>query len=271
MNSIQKHISSGKHYKFNIFIVYTFLFSVSCVNPKEQEESKTLENIFTQKSIFNDSEIENFNFYNFYTPDFLNTFSSEIKKFKEMDSIQMPEQNQILFVGSSSIRLWKNLESEMAPLRIIKRGFGGSTLPQVIHHINDIVIPYHPTAIVLYAGENDLTAETNTPNWTYKMFRYFVYLIRKDLPECRIYYISIKPSPSRFHLYKKMILTNFLIKQYCQSNSDTKYIDVANMMLNDDGRPISDIFIKDSLHLNEKGYQLWTSIIKSEVIKYELK
>lgn len=247
-----------------LILFFCSIFFFSCKS--ENQSKKWISNVQKQKYNVHDIDIESFNFYGYYDTSFLSTFEYEIERFRKLDKLEKPNRNQILFVGSSSIRKWKTLKDDMAPLKVINRGFGGSIIPEVIHYSNDIVFPYNPSAVVLYAGENDLTAKTNTSKWTYKMFRYFINIVKNRLPETKIYYVSIKPSPARFHLWKKMLLTNAYIKEYCEMDSSVTYIDVASEMLNENNLPKEDIFARDNLHLNEKGYQIWTSIIKKKLI-----
>lgn len=142
-------------------------------------------------------------------------FANEIKNFKQQDSASFPSKNAILFVGSSSFRKWTDVQSYFPGYEIINRGFGGSTLPDVIRYEKDIIAPYHPKQVVIYCGDNDLaSSDTVTANVVLKRFKELFLLIRSDLPKASIAFVSIKPSPSRIQLFSKMQQANALIKKF---------------------------------------------------------
>ena len=146
---------------------------------------------------------------------------------------------------------------------IINRGFGGSSFPDVIRYANDIIIPYQPKQVVIYCGDNDLAfSDTITAAIVFNRFQQLFKLIRQNLPSAAIAYVSIKPSPSRKHLMKKMESANKLIKDFLKKNRNTAFIDVYHKMLNADGSPKKEIFVEDNLHMNDKGYSIWQKAIK---------
>ena len=195
------------------------------------------------------------------TPYFL-----EIAAFKKADSLQMPPKNGVLFIGSSSLRMWKDLETTYKTYNSINRGFGGSNLEQAIYYADDIIFPYQPKQIVIYSGENDI-AEGTSPEITFDRFKILFKLIRKKLPEVFISYISVKPSVSREKLMPQMIFTNELIKGYLSAQAKTSFIDVFHPMLQQNGKPMNDIFLADNLHMNSKGYEIWKKAITPFLIK----
>lgn len=190
-------------------------------------------------------------------------FYNEIQQFKKQDSISFPPKNAILFVGSSSFRKWQDVQSYFPDYTIINRGFGGSVLPDVIRYANDIIIPYHPKQVLVYCGDNDLaSSDTITPEIVTRRFKQLFYLIRSQLPEVTISYVSIKPSPSRFRLMSKMDETNAMIRKFLRTQKNTSFIDVFHPMLEPDGKPMPSIFLEDSLHMNAKGYAIWKKAIE---------
>lgn len=195
-------------------------------------------------------------------------FYDEIQQFKKQDSISFPPKNSILFVGSSSFRKWQDVQSYFPKYKIINRGFGGSTLPDVIRYANDIILPYHPKQVVIYCGDNDLaSSDTITPEIVTDRFKTLFHIIRKYLPAANIAYVSIKPSPSRKQLMPKMKRANMQIKSYLGKQKNTSFIDVYQPMLLPDGKPRPEIFLEDSLHMNEKGYAIWKKTIQPHLIK----
>lgn len=195
-------------------------------------------------------------------------FSQDIAAFKSSDSTSFPQKNSILFVGSSSFTKWKDVADYFPGYKIINRGFGGSSLTDVIRYEKEIIFPYHPKQIVIYCGENDLAfSDTVTAVTVFNRFTQLFTDIRKRLPSVPIVFISIKPSPSRQNLMLKMDLTNYLIKNFLALKPKTRFIDVYHPMLNPDGTPIKDIFIEDNLHMNAKGYKIWQKEIQPYLIK----
>jgi lysophospholipase L1-like esterase len=185
-------------------------------------------------------------------------FYNEIQAFKKQDSLQVPPQNAILFVGSSSFRMWNKLQAAFPEHAIINRGFGGSSLPHVIQYADAIIFPYKPKQIVIYAGENDLTeSDTISAQTVFNRFKHLFALIREKQPTVPVVYVSIKPSPSRAHLMPKMVATNRLIKAFLQKQKNATFVNVYPLMLKKDGQPMDDIFLADRLHMNEKGYAIW--------------
>jgi lysophospholipase L1-like esterase len=195
-------------------------------------------------------------------------FYDEIQNFKKQDSAHFPPKNAILFVGSSSIRKWEDVQSYFPDEKIINRGFGGSELTDAIRNANEIIIPYHPKQVVIYSGENDLAySDTITPVIVLARFRSLFNIIRSALPGVPLIYISIKPSPSRAALMPRMEEANKLIKQFLQSKKKTVFVDIYHKMLDKNGKPMPDLFLDDNLHMNAKGYHIWQKAIAPYLIK----
>lgn len=185
-------------------------------------------------------------------------FYDEIQNFKKLDSIKFPPKNAILFVGSSSLRKWEDIQDYFPGKTVINRGFGGSELTDAIRYADDIIIPYHPRQIVIYSGENDLAySDSITPTIVLNRFKKLFNIIRSAMPGVPVIYISIKPSPSRQNLMPKMLTANTFIKQFLHSKKKTVFIDVYHKMLDENGMPVKDIFLDDNLHMNAKGYHIW--------------
>jgi len=184
-------------------------------------------------------------------------WQSSFEAFAAADLAQAPQAGGVVFVGSSSIRMWNNLESSFqTQSSIVKRGFGGSRLSDCASNLQRLVLPYKPRLVVVYAGDNDL-AEGATPQQVLGSFEALVRGVRAELPETRIAFLSIKPSPLRENLMPAVHAANGLIEAYALSESNVDFIDVYSKMLGQDGRPRSDLFGADMLHLNEAGYALW--------------
>jgi lysophospholipase L1-like esterase len=190
-------------------------------------------------------------------------FKDEIDAFKKQDAQSMPPTGAVLFIGSSSIRLWKNLEQQFPKHQVINRGFGGSSLPDVEYYVKDIVLPYKPSRIVLYCGENDFAAsDTVTAQTVFNRFVSLYLAIRVHYPLVPFVYISMKPSPSRRHLMPAMADANQQIKFYLKYQPHTSYADVYSKMLDKNGQPAPSLFVNDSLHMSEEGYRIWQKVVR---------
>lgn len=190
-------------------------------------------------------------------------FLNEIKYFKKQDSLHFPPKKAILFIGSSTFTKWKDVQDYFPGHTIINRGFGGSSLPNVIQHADDVIFPYRPKQIIIYCGENDFTGgEHVTPALVTERVKQLIDLIRTKYPRVPIAYISIKPSPSRQHLQAKMVEANKMIAEMLQTMKRTTFINTYDSMLNADGTIMKDIFLSDNLHMNAKGYAIWQKIME---------
>ena len=195
-------------------------------------------------------------------------FWDDIQAFKKQDSVSFPPKNAILFIGSSSFTMWKDVQQYFPSYRIINRGFGGSSLPDVIRYANDIILPYQPKQIVIYCGENDVAAsDTVTGKLVFNRFKQLFTIIRNRYPKVKVTYVSMKPSPSRQLLLSKMINGNELIKKYLSSKKRTSYVDVYMEMIDDEGKPRPDLFLDDNLHMNKTGYAIWQKLIEPHLLK----
>lgn len=195
-------------------------------------------------------------------------FYPEIQDFKKEDSLHFPTKNAILFLGSSSFRKWTNVQQYFPGYDIINRGFGGSTFPDAIQYLDEIVFPYQPRQIFIYEGDNDLASSDKiTADSVLNRFKKLFFAIREKLPNTNISFVSIKPSLSRQKLMPEMAKANSLIENFLKDKKNAAFIDVYHAMLNEDGKPDKSIFLEDGLHMNEKGYAIWQKIIQRYLLK----
>ena len=195
-------------------------------------------------------------------------FWDDIQDFKKQDSILFPGTNKILFAGSSSFTMWKDVQDYFPKYAIINRGFGGSTLLDQIRFINDVVFRYRPRQIVFYCGENDLaSSDSVTALMVFNRFRQWFNLVRKKFPQVSIVYISMKPSPSRQLLLGKMREGNRQIANFLKKQKRTGFVDVYKEMIDDEGKPFKELFLEDNLHMNKKGYAIWQKLIEPYLLK----
>ena len=196
-------------------------------------------------------------------------FKDAIDEFHRLDSIAMPKKGSILFVGSSSFTNWKDVQDYFPAYPIINRGFGGSTLLDVIRYADETIVQYAPKQIYIYCGENDIAADPLiSADTVLSRFKILYTIIRKKLKKnTPIVYVSMKPSIARWKYENKIVEANDQIKQFIKTQKNILFLDVHSAMLNIDGMVKSDIFIEDQLHMNAKGYKIWQGIIAPTLIK----
>lgn len=195
-------------------------------------------------------------------------FWSEISAFSRQDSQLLPGTGMIVFTGSSSIRLWKSLEQDFHGHRVLNRGFGGSTLPDVIRYAREVILKYKPRQVVIYCGENDLAADSSINGKTVlKRFKSLSGIIHDSLPETKILFIALKPSPSRIRLLEEIRDANRRIRRYIKPRKYMAYADVFTPMLGPDGLPPERLFVKDRLHMSPEGYKIWTEVVGPLLIR----
>lgn len=196
-------------------------------------------------------------------------FQDEIEVFLKNDSIAMPAANSILFVGSSSFNYWKDISNYFPGYPIINRGFGGSSLTDVIYFNKETILKYKPKQIYIYCGENDIAAsDTITPQIVFERFKTLYTIIRTHLGnKIPVMYVSIKPSVARWTMEEKFVASNTLIHNFINKQKHTQFLDVHSAMLDTNGEVFKDIFIGDKLHMNARGYAIWQKIIAPTLVK----
>ncbi|MGB0580425.1 MAG: SGNH/GDSL hydrolase family protein [Limisphaerales bacterium] len=188
-------------------------------------------------------------------------WEKSIAKFEKSDHEKAPAKDGILFIGSSSIRGWKTLAKDFPELPVYNRGFGGSQIADSILFADRIVIPYRPRQVVMFAGSNDINAG-KSPEQVLADFIEFDRIVRAKLPNTRISWIAITPCFKRWSQIDRVNKANRLVREFCERQTHLNYINTADHMLAADGMPRPDIFVADGLHLNAKGYALWTRIVR---------
>jgi len=190
-------------------------------------------------------------------------YQKEIDKYIDENRSRKDFSCDVLFLGSSSINLWDNIYNDMAPLKIIRRSYGGAAIRDMIYYYDVIARNYNPKRIVLYV-ENDVcgSKEDLSVGEAYDLFRVFIQKIKRDYPDIPLYIMSIKPSPSREKQLKKQLMLNYLIEDFANYKKNIYYIDITENMYDSNGKLKTDIFKADRLHMNQKGYDIWTNKIK---------
>jgi lysophospholipase L1-like esterase len=188
-------------------------------------------------------------------------FQEEIDAIQEREYLVNARKETVVFTGSSSVRMWTNVQEYYTEVNAINTGFGGSEFSDLIHYRDELIFAFNPDRVFIYEGDNDVNSRKDTETILNDAKELISY-IKKELPGIPVYLISPKPSIARWGLQEEYEQTNQALKEYASDTEDVAYIDVWNPMLNESGEPKSDIFIEDDLHMNEKGYDIWGEVIR---------
>lgn len=187
-------------------------------------------------------------------------FEKELAAFEEMDRKNTPSKGQIVFVGSSSMVDW-NAAKHFPDLRIVNRALWGSALSDTSRNVDRLVLRYEPRLVVVYGGDNDLDGGATTEDVAVE-FERLVKTIHARLPQTRIVYVGIKPSPQRWITVDRMRTANAMIRAICSRDDRIAFVDVDGPMMGWDEKPRPELYQADGLHLSDQGYQLWATLLR---------
>jgi len=194
-------------------------------------------------------------------------YEPEVCAFEESDRKSPPEPGQVLFIGSSSFRLWKTLAADMAPMPILNRGFGGAKTPDVLAVFDRVVPACRPAIIVYYCGDNDLGIDNTDDQSVVRNFIAFDERVRALWPKTRVYFVAIKASVQRWNNWPAMKRANEAIRAYCERTPGRGFLDIVPPTLRADGTPDPALFEEDGLHINASGYTKWTSVVRPRLME----
>jgi lysophospholipase L1-like esterase len=187
-------------------------------------------------------------------------FQSEIDRFKSDTTDYTQTKDLILFTGSSTIRMWSTLKEDFPDMNVLNRGFGGSTMSELLYYADTLIIPYRPKVIFIYEGDNDLASGT-PPGEILESAKKLVEKIRKHLPRTTICFFAAKPSLARWNLRESYLELNRMLNGLTREYKRVFFLDTWNPMLTPDGNVMNDLFVADGLHMNRKGYDIWKAIV----------
>ncbi len=187
-------------------------------------------------------------------------FQKEIEILTEKDYCFSPDEELLLFTGSSSVRMWKDVQEAFPGHHVINNGFGGSHFSDLIYYYDELIAPFEPEILFIYEGDNDI-ASGKKPKSILKEAKQLVSMIQQDKPGTKIVLISPKPSLARWELKKEYQKLNSLLEKFAAKTQGVEFADVWEAMVDENGEVYRDIFIDDNLHLNEKGYEIWEKVI----------
>ena len=196
-------------------------------------------------------------------------FEKAIQAFETLDRRQQPPKHAVVCTGSSSMRMWhKTIHKDLAPLTVVPRGFGGSTMSDLLYFADRVILKYEPKAVVIYEGDNDVDWGM-PPEQILATFGKLKKKLHAASPQLRIYVLAVKPSPRRWHEWPTARKTNDLLNRACQADQRLRFIDIATPMLDKSGTVRGDLFLDDRLHMNAQGYALWKKVVRPVLVDRE--
>lgn len=189
-----------------------------------------------------------------------NRFKDQVNELVNKEYNFRPDKKLVVFTGSSSIRMWKDVADYFPDYNVINNGFGGSHFSDLLHFYNEMIVKPAPEILFIYEGDNDIASDKK-PAKIMKEVKKIHKNIQQDLPETRVIFILPKPSIARVHLKNQYISFNKKLKKYCHKQNNIEIADVWNPMLDNKGNVFKDIFLEDGLHMNKKGYDIWGKVI----------
>ncbi len=201
-----------------------------------------------------------------YRRDAVERWEADIKQLEALDAQQADPEHAVLFVGSSSIRLWETMAQDLHPWPTIRRGYGGAKFSDLAVFIERLTSPHDFDALVIFVGNDISNSEQDkSPEEILQLCKFIVSKVRQKHPEQPIFFIGVTPTPVRFAVWEKINRANALIEQYCGAEPRLHFIATAKSYLNADGTPKAALFRDDRLHLNREGYKLWSQLISAEL------
>ena len=193
-------------------------------------------------------------------------WESEISKLEAKDKTETYPDNSILFVGSSSIRMWREIEADVAPYHPIRRGYGGARWSDVAIYAERLISPHTFRAVVFFVG-NDVTGrgDDKSPQEVAGLFSYVLGKVREHNQEAPVFYVAVTPTSSRFGAWPEIKAANTAVRAVCERANNTYFIGTESVFLDAEGRPRPELFLGDRLHLNRDGYVRWAAAIKSHL------
>lgn len=189
-----------------------------------------------------------------------NRFKEQVDKLFNAEYDFRPDKKLVVFTGSSSVVMWKDVQSRFPDYSIINNGFGGSHFSDLLYFYDELITKQTPEILFIYEGDNDVAGEKKTSE-VYKDAKTLVKKLQRDLPSTKVVFISPKPSVARWHLKKQYDKINKKLKKLCKKTDNFEFADVWPIMLDENGMVYTDIFVEDNLHMNKKGYDLWEEVI----------
>ena len=193
-------------------------------------------------------------------------WENDIALFDSLNLVELSDARTLLVTGSSSVRMWDLIQTDMAPYQVMQRGYGGAKLSDFIYYADRIIKPQQFNAIVVFVANDIAGVEGDlTPKEVYRLFRDLVKQVRKRNPGTPVCWIEVTPTPKRWQVSQQIMEASGYIEDYCDRNDDLHFISTFDQYTTPEGLPDSTLFREDMLHLNRAGYAQWAGIIKASL------
>ena len=181
------------------------------------------------------------------------------------------DQNAVVFVGDSITEGWSTLQKDFADLgvKVVNRGIGGDTTPNLIYRLDEDVLSLHPRALVILIGTNDL-GEHTAPAQIADNLRVLHTRIRAAYPTIPIAWCLVMPRKGDDTYPDRIRDLNTRIAELVKSDSNVTLCDTFTPLALPDGSSKPEDFVPDRLHLNPTGYQTWRTAVYPIVAGWKL-
>lgn len=239
-------------------LLLAIILSTACATKPAESNNSTTYTITGSISVSSESDLEWITRYD----------KTDLEKLRERAAVE-PSECDVLFFGSSSIRLWNSLKEDMAPLTVVNRGYGGATLRDLHYNYQTVMAHYRPKAFVFYC-ENDMSAKSKrniTAGDLFDLTRLLFERLERDYPNTPVYFLAIKHSERRENIRARQALFNALMKEYCDKSEQAIFIDTCTPLLTEEGKADPSFYLEDKLHLAPEGYAVWREVVRPFLIK----
>ncbi len=199
-------------------------------------------------------------YYKEVTPE---RWKSRVEQMVQRDMQNPPKKEAVMFVGSATIAGW-DLKHYFPEFETINRGIGASMISGANHYADQMILPFKPSTIVFYSGDND-TAYGMPTEMIADDFRKFVAKIHSALPDTQMVVVSIRPSIARLAVWDAVVAANEQLRAICAGDSKLQFVDLVPMLLTADGKPRRELLGEDQHHLNKDGFDLVSPVVAKAI------
>ena len=199
-------------------------------------------------------------------PDEILQWEKDIALFDSLNLVEYADAGTLLVTGSSSIRLWDSIDTDLAPYQVMQRGYGGAKLTDYNYYAERIILAQQFKAIVVFVANDIAGVEGDqSPREVKQLFKDLVKQVRSRNPGTPLCWVEVSPTPKRWEQSPQIREASTLIEDYCAKHEDLHFISTFDQFTTPEGLPDSTFFRKDMLHLNRSGYLQWSEIIKASL------
>lgn len=191
-------------------------------------------------------------------------YNNKVAEFAPLRDI---DSKTIVMLGNSLTENGGDWAKRLATsAKVVNRGIIGDNTIGMVNRLCQIT-PYHPRAIFLMAGINDMSHGL-PPQEVANLVITLIDSIRRQSPTTLLLVESILPINESTGRWKTLTgrtddipIANQLIQAYCKPRGII-YIDIFRQMKSKHDNALRPELTTDGLHLNAEGYELWSAELR---------